>query len=227
MTKTAKRASLRSSIVLNGHVVDRQVGRGALHDLSKDGRAQCVGVQRAVFLVRQRDDSAFLERDGRRELLHLRQRHFLCRAGKADLVVAVLVSGQCWVGISSLNVLTCLGSKTSDIAPSSVCEQATFALALVLKAFLNDRTLLLRGHLAKAFDQCRRQNAVDVRRFGSGRDNGRTVMQRVATVIRREHGRRERTDLRQKQDRQQARQYPLQFFPCHDVSSFVFSISPR
>ena len=54
--------------------------------------------------------------------------------------------------------------------------------------------------------------------FGrSLRDNRRTVMQRVATGIRREHGRRERTDLRQKQDRQQACQQTLQFLPRHII----------
>ena len=217
-----RKAARRLRVILNGHVVDRQLRRGALHDLSKDGRAQRVKIDRYVRVVRQRNSNAFLERDGRNRLLCLRQRHFRCRAGKADLVVTILVIGQRRVAISSLNVLTCLGSKTSNRAPGSVvCEQDTFALTLILKALVKNRLPLLRGHLVKTFDQCRRKNAVHITRRRSGRNNSRTVMQCVAAAIRREHGRRERADLRQKQDRQQARQHPLQFFTCHDVSSSV------
>ena len=97
-----------------------------------------------------------------------------------------------------------------------------FALALVLPLKAVEKCVLVRfAHLVKADDQCPRQGTVHLSVRHTGLDDGRTVLQRVAAAIRREHGRRERADLRQKQDRQQARQHPLQFFTCHDVSSFV------
>ena len=112
--------------------------------------------------------------------------------------------------------------KTGDRPPRSVFRgNCRLALTRILPLTRENTILLLTAHLVETFDQCRRKNAVHITRRRSGRDNGRTVMQRVAAAIRREHGRRERADLRQKQDRQQARQHPLQFFTCHDVSSFV------
>ena len=118
-----------------------------------------------------------------------------------------------------------LALEATNKAPISIFQKTVFALTVILKALVKNRLLLVSGHLVEAIDQCRRKNAVHIIRRRSGRNNGRTVMQRVATVIRREHGRRERADLRQQQHRQQTRQQTLQFFTCHDVSSFV-SISP-
>ena len=109
-------------------------------------------------------------------------------------------------------------------------REAKKALALALALVLPLKTiqkclLILRAQLIKILDQRARQRMVHFIGRHRGLNDGRTVMQRVATVIRREHGRRERPDLRQQQDRQQACQHPLQFFTCHDISSFV-SISP-
>ena len=112
--------------------------------------------------------------------------------------------------------------KTGDRPPRSVFRgNCRLALTRILPLTRENTILLLTAHLVKANDQRRRQNAVHILFRRSGRDNRRTVMQCVAAAIRCEHGRRERADLRQKQDRQQARQHPLQFFTCHDVSSFV------
>ena len=219
-----KRSALSRSIILDGHVADRQLGYGVLHDLSKDGRAQRVSIQRAVFIVRQRNADALFKRDGRRELLRLRQRHFRCRAGKADLVVAILVIGQRGVGI--IGSLICASKPINGTPVGTRDRDAKKTLALALALILplkavEKRVLICLAHLVKADDQRARQRMVHFIGRHRGLDDGRTVLQRVAAGIRREHDRRERTDLRQQQHRQQARQHPLQFLTCHDVSSFV------
>ena len=109
--------------------------------------------------------------------------------------------------------------------------QKTLALALALVLPLETSltiqkcALLFLALLVKILDQRARQRMVHFIGRHRGLNDGRTVLQRVVDVIRREHGRRERPDLRQQQHRQQACQQTLQFFTCHDISSFV-SISP-
>ena len=107
----ARRAALSRSIILDGHVADRQLGCGVLHDLSKDGRAQRVSIQRAVFIVRQLHAGALLERDGRRELLRLRQRHRSLRALNAHVIVAVAVFGKRGVLIVGRNLVLAYANR--------------------------------------------------------------------------------------------------------------------
>ncbi|HJI89727.1 MAG TPA: hypothetical protein OIM37_01565 [Clostridiales bacterium] len=91
-------------------------------------------------------------------------------------------------------------------------------MAVILPlASAQKRILIFFAHLIKSSHQCPREDLIYFFFGRSLRDNRRTVLQCVATGIRREHGRRERTDLRQKQDRQQARQQTLQFLPRHIV----------
>ena len=226
-----RKAARRLRVILNGHVIDLQVGRGTLHDLVEDALAQRVKIDRCVRVVRQCNSNAFLERDGRNRLLCLIDLNFVRQRTigqlQADRIAVILIRRQRRMAILHGNKSDFFRRiKTGDRPPRSVFRgNCRLALTRILPLTRENTILLLTAHLVKANDQRRRQNAVHILLRRSGRDNRRTVMQRVAAAIRCEHGRRERADLRQKQDRQQARQHPLQFFTCHDISSIV-SISP-
>ena len=194
-------AGRRSGIVLNGHVVDLQVGRGALHDLVEDALAQRVKIDRYVRVVRQRNSNAFLERDGRNRLLCLIDLDFVRQRTigqlQADRIAGILIRRQRRMAILRGNKSEFFRRiKTGDRPPRSVFRgNCRLALTRILPLTRENTILLLTAHLVKANDQRRRQNAVHILFRRSGRDNRRTVLQRVATGIRREHGRRERADL--------------------------------
>ena len=95
-------------------------------------------------------------------------------------------------------------------------KNLALTLALILpREPVEKRVLICLAHLVKADDQCPRQGTVHLSVRRTGLDDGRAVLQRVSVCCTR--GRQKRTDLRQQQHRQQARQQTLQFLPRHIV----------
>ena len=223
--KIAERASRRRGIVLDLRILCRQRrGSPLVHDLLENGCTQRVSIQRAVFVVRQLHAGALLERDGRREHRCLGELYCLvCGSGQAHRICFAfrfrirqskeVICGMFFLDFESANRAPCI---------FWFVHEGSLAFAVILPlASAQKRILIFFAHLIKSSHQCPREDLIYFFFGRSLRDNRRTVLQRVATGIRREHGRRERADLRQKQDRQQARQQTLQFFTCHDVSSSV------
>ena len=214
-------------IVLKVHVVHRQFRRTARDDLLKNACAQRVEVQRTSIGVRHLHLDAAAQRDGRIELLHLRERHLNLRTLNAHVIVAVAVVFQCGVLIVRRNLIPVFtyrgfAFKAADCAPVGMLGKTclAFALAVILPREAAQKRVLVRfAHLVKADDQRPRQSTVHLSVRHTGLDDGRTVLQRVSACCTR--GRQKRTDLRQQQHRQQARQQTLQFFSCHN--SFLLS----
>ena len=222
------RNQLGLGVVLNVHVVHRQIRLAARDDLLKNACAQRVKVQRTGIGVRHLHLDTAAQRDGRIELLHLRERHRSIRIPNADLIVAVVIFGKRGASILNFNILTTFfnSSATANGVPVHLIafrfESNVFShgirVILPLKA-VQKCILLILAHLVKADDQRPRQGTVHLSVRHTGLDDGRTVLQRVSACCTR--GRQKRTDLRQQQHRQQARQQTLQFFPCHN--SFLLS----
>ena len=99
------RNQLGLGIVLNVHVVHRQIRRAARDDLLKNACAQRVKVQRTGIGVRHLHLDTAAQRDGRIELLHLRERHRSIRTPNAHVIVAVAVVFQCGVLIVRRNLI--------------------------------------------------------------------------------------------------------------------------
>ena len=99
------RNQLGLGIVLNVHVVHRQVRRAARDDLLKNACAQRVKVQRTGIGVRHLHLDAAAQRDGRIGLLRLRERHRSIRTPNAHVIVAVAVVFQCGVLIVRRNLI--------------------------------------------------------------------------------------------------------------------------
>ena len=214
-----------SVLILNLRILRRQRrGSPLVHDLLENGCTQCVKIQRAVFIVRQPHAGALLERDGRIEHRCLGELYCLvCGSGQAHRICFAF-RFRIRQSKEVICVRSFLDFESANRAPCIFCfvREGSLAFAVILPlASAQKRILIFFAHLIKSGHQCPREDLIYFFFGRSLRDNRRTVMQRVAAAIRREHGRRERADLRQKQDRQQARQHPLQFLTCHDVSSFV------
>jgi len=221
------RNQLGLGIVLNVHVVHRQIRRAARDDLLKNACAQRVEVQRTGIGVRHLHLDTAAQRDGRIELLHLRERHRSICTPNADLIVAVVIFGKRGASIRNFNILTFFNSfATANGIPVHLIafrfDSNVFShgIRVTLPREAAQKRVLVRfAHLVKADDQCPRQGTVHLSVRHTGLDDGRTVLQRVSVCCTR--GRQKRTDLRQQQHRQQARQQTLQFFPCHN--SFLLS----
>ena len=214
-------------IVLNVHVVHRQIRRTACDDLLKNACAQRVKIQRTGIGIRHLHLDTAPERDGRIELLRLRQ-----RALNAHVIVAVAIFGERGVLVVGRNLVPALSYrgfafKAADFAPVGMLYKTgfrVFALAVILPLKAVEKYVLIcRAHLVKADDQCPRQGTVHLTVRHTGLDDGRAVLQRVSACCTR--GRQKRTDLRQQQHRQQARQQTLQFLSCH--SFFLLSFFRR
>ena len=212
-------------IVLKVHVVHRQFRRTARDDLLKNACAQRVEVQRTGIGVRHLHLDAAAQRDGRIELLHLRERHRSICTPNADLIVAVVIFGKRGASIRNFNILTFFNSSaTANGIPVHLfafdSRDFCHSLRVILPREAAQKRVLVRfAHLVKADDQRPRQGTVHLSVRHTGLDDGRTILQRVSACCTR--GRQKRTDLRQQQHRQQARQQTLQFFPCHN--SFLLS----
>ena len=225
------RNQLGLGIVLNVHVVHRQIRRAARDDLLKNACAQRVEVQRTGIGVRHLHLDTAAQRDGRIELLHLRERHRSICTPNADLIVAVVIFGKRGASIRNFNILTFFNSfATANGIPVHLIafrfDSNVFShgIRVILPREAAQKRVLVRfAHLVKADDQCPRQGTVHLSVRHTGLDDGRTVLQRVSACCTR--GRQKRTDLRQQQHRQQARQQTLQFFPCHN--SFLLSFFRR
>ena len=211
----------KRKLVLDLRILRRQRrGSPLVHDLLENGCTQRVVINGRGIRIRQRDGSALLERDGRIEHRCLGELYCLvCGSGQAHRICFAfrfrirqskeVICGKLFLDFESANRAPCI---------FCFVHEGSLAFAVILPlASAQKRILIFFAHLIKSSHQCPREDLIYFFFGRSLRDNRRTVLQRVATGIRREHGRRERTDLRQKQDRQQARQQTLQFLPRHIV----------
>ena len=208
-------------VILDGHIVHRQLRVGIRHHLVPDGRPQGVIVHGAAVAVGQGHGAALPQGDGAGQLLRLGEGDLLGGARQPDLVAAVAVVRQGGVGVGGGHKHHLfLTGEAVDGAPGVVGQQTVFARAVVLPL------QALGVHLVGVGHQGRPQNLLHGGRVGPGGDHRRAVLELGDGLLPGGDGRRlplgfltgkgrRGQDLEQHQRRQTARKTPAEPQICH------------